>query len=86
MHKDVVQEKIAQVMAGIFELEPKSISQETNTKNIDNWDSLNQIKLIVALEDEFDIEFEPEEIAEMTSFLIIETIVKSKIGYTKTKG
>jgi acyl carrier protein len=35
------------------------------------WDSLGHLNLIVALEEEFDIAFEPEDIAKMTSVQII---------------
>ena len=37
------------------------------------WDSLNHLNLIVELEDEFNVSFEPEDIAEMKSLDIIET-------------
>lgn len=36
--------------------------EEINMKNIEDWDSLAHLKIIIALEDEFNIEIEPEEI------------------------
>lgn len=80
MKDELIQEKIAMVMAEVFEVSPETITESTNNKNIDNWDSLHQIRLTVALEDEFDIECEPEEIAVMTSFQSIATIVRAKLN------
>lgn len=79
MKDDLIQEKIALVMAEVFEIKIEAINEKTSNKNIDNWDSLHQIKLTVAIEDEFDVEFEPEEIATMTSLKSIATIVKDKL-------
>jgi acyl carrier protein len=36
------------------------------------------LNLIVELEDEFDMEFEPEEIAEMKSFEAVKNVIASK--------
>lgn len=79
MKDDLIQQKIALVMAEVFEIKIEAINEKTSNKNIDNWDSLHQIKLTVAIEDEFDVEFEPEEIATMTSLKSIATIVKDKL-------
>ncbi len=36
--------------------------EDINMNTIENWDSLAHLKIIIALEEEFDIEFEPDEI------------------------
>lgn len=46
---------------------PDNISQQ----NCDQWDSLRHLNLIVELEDEFGVSFEPEDIAEMKDFDIV---------------
>ena len=46
----------------IFKDETLNISNETNSSDIPNWDSLNNMHLIVAIEDYYDIRFELEEI------------------------
>lgn len=47
--------------------------------NCEKWDSMRHLNLIVALELEFGVEFEPEEIAEMKSFEIIKKFLEEKI-------
>lgn len=47
--------------------------------NCENWDSMRHLNLVVELESAFDVEFEPEEIAEMKCFEDIERILKQKM-------
>jgi acyl carrier protein len=69
-------EKILEILKRVFKLETvdKTCSQLTCPK----WDSLNHLNLIVELEDAFDMEFEPEEIAEMKSFDEVKKMIESK--------
>jgi acyl carrier protein len=62
-----MKEKIIELMSEIFEVPVNEFPAEISQENIDNWDSLRHLNLIVELEDAFDKTFEPEEIGEMTS-------------------
>lgn len=46
------------------------------------WDSLKHILIITALEDAFDIFFEPEEISDMLNYKEIVRVVKLKLTHT----
>jgi acyl carrier protein len=50
-----------------FEIEEEEAESAT-PDSIETWDSLHHMNLIAALEDEFDIELEPEDVVEITSF------------------
>ena len=65
-------------MAAVFEMNAADIEDSADSTTIPNWDSLNQMNLIVALEDEFNVRFEDDEIVELTSFESIENYLKSK--------
>lgn len=72
-----MKEKIIEIMSEVFEVPVSQFPAEIKQENIDNWDSLRHLNLIVELEDEFNKSFEPEEISEMTSMdIIIEMIEK----------
>lgn len=58
--------KILEIMERVFQTSGLDIT--VSQKNCEKWDSLHHLNLIVELEDEFDTEFEPEEIAEMKDF------------------
>ncbi len=59
-------------------LETPSINADSNQQNTEKWDSLNQLNIVVALEDAFDVTLEPEEIAEMKSVTDIVRILSAK--------
>lgn len=62
-----MKEQVIAIMAEVFELNIADFPSEINQDNIDNWDSMRHLNLIVELEDVFDKSFEPEEIAEMVT-------------------
>lgn len=71
-----MEERILKIMRGVFENE--SIDTTCKQANCAEWDSLHHLSLISDLEDEFDVEFEPEEIAQMLSFSFIKEIISMK--------
>ena len=52
---------------------------DSSQKNCEQWDSLRHLTLASELENELEIDFEPEEIAEMTNFSKVVDMVKSKL-------
>ena len=61
----VARERIKQVMKETFEL--SEIADDISQKNCAKWDSMRHLQLVVALEMEFDVSFEPEDIGSMES-------------------
>jgi len=55
-------DELNKIFIQIFKDETINISNVTNSSDIPNWDSLNNMHLIVAIEDHYDIRFELEEI------------------------
>lgn len=73
-----MEERIIEIMKNVFNTE--DIPPTTDQNNCDKWDSLHHLNLIVELEDAFDMEFEPEEIAEMKSVAAVKKVIESKQG------
>lgn len=71
-------EKIIEIMKSVFNTDDITIA--TNQSNCEKWDSLHHLNLIVELEDAFDMEFEPEEIAEMKSVDAVKQQIIAKGG------
>lgn len=71
-------EKIIEIMKEVFQT--PEITTETSQSNCEKWDPLHHLNLIVELEDAFDLEFEPEEIAEMKSFDAVRKTILAKQG------
>lgn len=68
-------EQLKSVMASVFGLDAKNINETSSAETIENWDSLQHIKLIVALEEEFGVELENEDITTMISFTEIKKVI-----------
>lgn len=71
-------EKVRKLVAEVFQIRESDITLQTNMKDIDSWDSLTHMELIVSLEDEFGIEFTADEIMEMVDVGKIEKIIGEK--------
>lgn len=71
-----MKEKIKKIAAEVFEVQ---VNDDTDQNNCENWDSLRHLNFIIELETAFDVSFEPEEIASMTSLFIVESIVQEKL-------
>lgn len=61
-----MEDRILDIMREVFGVE--DIDETCSQKNCGKWDSLAHLNLIVELETEFGVSFEPEDIGEMTSF------------------
>ena len=72
-----MEEKVIKIMKDVLEMD--EVSMNISQDNCENWNSLRHLNLVSELEDEFDVEFEPEEIAEMHSVNSIIEIIKIKL-------
>ena len=73
-----MEDRIKKVMSDVFNVDVSLINNESSPDNIENWDSLKHMNLIVALEEEFEIEFDDEEIVDSMNYALIVIILKSK--------
>ena len=72
-----MEEKVFKILKDVLEMD--EVSMNTSQDNCENWNSLRHLNLVSELEDEFGVEFEPEEIAEMHSVNSIIEIVKKRL-------
>lgn len=71
-------EDVRKILAKTFRINQEEINEKTTIEQIDTWDSLTHMELIINLENELHIEFDGEEIAIMTNVQMIEKIVGAK--------
>lgn len=62
MEKQEIMERVQEIFRDVFDNEDIVISDETNSDCIEDWDSLTNIQLVVAIERSFDIRFTSAEI------------------------
>ena len=68
----MITERIRNVMAVVFGIDVITISDEASQGNIEQWDSLRHMNLVLALEEEFDIRFRDDQMEQLISFRLIE--------------
>jgi len=70
-----MEERIKQIMSDIFFLSLSEINENSSQDTIANWDSIGNLNLVTALEEEFEIVFKDEEIIEMLNYkLVVDTV------------
>ena len=65
MKRTEILERLTVVFRDVFDDDSLVITEETNAKDIDDWDSLTHVSLIVAVQEEFDIHFSVKDIIDM---------------------
>ena len=72
-------DKLNKIISKILGIQEAIISDESSRKNIKAWDSLKHIRLMLSIEEEFEIDpFSMDEIVEMTSVAKIKSVLRNK--------
>ena len=72
-----IEDRIKNVLSVVFEIPIQEINDESSQDTILSWDSLKHMNMVVILEEEFEIEFNDNEILEMKNFILIKEIIRS---------
>jgi acyl carrier protein len=76
---DNIENRIKNVVGAALSVPIDDINENSSADNIGNWDSLKQINLVLALEEEFQIEFSDDEIMNMNQYSKIANAIKKKL-------
>ena len=71
---------LEEIFKDIFDDEELKLERETSADDIDDWDSLAQINLIVAIEKEFNVKFSLEEVATLKNVGEMADLIERKLG------
>ena len=70
--------KLVKLLSDVFEMKENEITIDLVKDDIDSWDSLKQMDLVLSIENNYDISLEMEEIVKMSSVKSIVEIIESK--------
>ncbi|MCR4867533.1 MAG: acyl carrier protein [Lachnospiraceae bacterium] len=62
MTREEVMEKVTEIFRDVFDDEELIITDETNSDDIEDWDSFEHVSLIVSMEKEFNMKFDVKQI------------------------
>lgn len=72
-------DKVIEIIANVLEVKPEEITLESIVGDFPTWDSLGQLNILQSVQDEFDVEFEPEEMMDIEDVNDIIKAVESKL-------
>lgn len=71
-------DNLKEILASVFQMKAADITDDITMTDVERWDSLTHMKLIVALEETYGIEIGAEQIMTMKSVQVIKQIVFEK--------
>jgi acyl carrier protein len=70
-----MKERVHKIFSQIMNVPMEQLNEETSPDNIKAWDSLMQMNLVLALEEEFGVVFTEDQIVEMLNLQLIVEIL-----------
>ncbi len=80
MSDDTLLSQLRELMVDVFDVDDVVISTATTAEDIEEWDSLSHVRLIVAVERKFGVKFRTAEIESLKSVGDLVALVTSKTG------
>jgi acyl carrier protein len=68
-----------EIAADVFEVPASTITPSSSPDTIASWDSLHHLSFVVALEQEFNVQFSPEEIEQLLSIELTSSLLEEKL-------
>lgn len=66
-----MEERIIAIVANVMNASRDSLGPESSPKTVKEWDSLKHMNLVLAIEDEFGVQFSDQQIARLTNIAAI---------------
>ena len=86
MTRDEIMAKVNEIFRDVFDDESLVITDSTNSDDIEDWDSLEHISLIISMEKEFNMKFDIKEVNKLENVgqmvdMIRDKLVKEQARY-----
>lgn len=72
-----MEESIKEIVSEVFGVDEEDVTPDTSPETIDNWDSMNHLKLVTAIEEEFSINLTMNEVESITNVGTLMDVVQS---------
>ncbi len=79
MEENQILGKLEDIFRDTFSKSSFEFSMDTNSDDIEEWTSLNQIRLLTGIEEEFGFSFDISEIEELSDVDALARIIQSKV-------
>ncbi len=69
-------DQVRSVASDIFGIPADRITAESSPETIENWDSMQHLNLVLAIEEKFGVQLEPEDIEQMKNIGAVAALVE----------
>lgn len=73
-----MENKLKKLLSVLLDVDEEKINNDVSSQTIEGWDSLRQMNIIVAIEEEFDIQFDEEESILADSYQALLSLIQKK--------
>lgn len=78
MNSQIIPSSLREIFADTLEIAPEEVTPELNGDSVETWDSFRHLQLFLSLENEYGVQFDPQEIPELTSVAKIQAALERK--------
>ena len=78
MSHQEVPSSLRNILADVFEISPDEVTPGLNAVTVSNWDSFRHLQVILAIEGEYGVQFDPQRIPELTSVSLLRAELEKK--------
>jgi acyl carrier protein len=71
-------ERVRGIAADVLQVNQDALSAESSPQSVESWDSVQHLNLVLALEEQFGVQFEPDEMDAMKSIGAIAGLLSVK--------
>ncbi len=79
MTHEEIMEIVRRIFREVFDDEDLEVNDSTNSSDIEDWDSLEHISLIVSMENEFNLKFDLKEVNSLANVGEMVDLIASKL-------
>ena len=80
MTREAIFEELTEIFRDIFDDEEIELTDETTADDIEDWDSLEQINLLVAIEKKFSVKFQLSDVNGLANVGDMVSLVQKLVG------
>ena len=80
MTREAIFEELTEIFRDIFDDEEIELTDETTADDIEDWDSLEQINLLVAIEKKFSVKFKLDDVSHLANVGDMVSLVQKLVG------
>ena len=80
MTKEEIKDRARAALAKALKVKPETIADTASQMDLSDWDSVRHMNVVLALENDFDIEFTDAELPNLTSLPMLVAAIEKHLG------